>query len=322
MTLLVTGGTGFLGSYFTRYALEHGAKVVVLERYPDRARIADVLDQVTLVEGDVADPALVRSVIEDHGVDRVAHFAFILGSPAVGRMADYLAVQCDGTATVLEASRLAGVKRLVFASSVAAYGAQEAPVLTEDLRGDPVVPYGFCKSWAEALVRHYRRELGLDGVSLRYGSTYGFGRAKRGSYASGMFAPPADTHYMARVEHAAAGKAITMPADETMADFTYAEDAAQAAWLAMTVEKPSYDLYNVSAERLPVGRFTAALRRVLPYASITVRADEGAGHAHAPMNNRRLVEDLGFRPLFDLERGIEDYIERIGIAERYATEIA
>lgn len=313
MVLLVTGGTGFLGSYLTRYALTEGAaeRVVVLDRYADRAKIADLLDQVTLIEGDVADPATVRLAIEDHGVDRIAHFAFILGSPAPGQMLSYVQVQCLGTANVLEAARLTGMKRVLFASSVAAYGRQAADWLTEDMVPNPDNPYGSAKAWGEALVRHYRRELGLDALSLRFGSTYGLGRAWRGSYASGILTPPRAVHYMARVENAVRGEVIAMPRDDTLADWTYAADAAQAAWLALTAERPAHDLYNVSGDRLPVGQFTAALREALPEADIRVDESETPGNPHPPMANRRLVEDLGFRPRHDFRRGIEDYVARI-----------
>ena len=142
MTILITGGTGFLGSYLARYALTRGGedRVVILDRYAERGRIADLLDRVTLIEGDVADPATVDAAIADHGVTRVAHFAFILGSPAPDQMLPYVRVQTLGTATVLEAARKHGVERLLFASTVAAYGQQQAEVLTEELVPAPVEP--------------------------------------------------------------------------------------------------------------------------------------------------------------------------------------
>lgn len=319
MSILITGGTGFLGSYLTRYTLREGgqSRVVVLDRYPDRARIADVLDRVTVIEDDVSDPETVRSAIADHDVERIAHFAFILGSPAAGRMLPYVDVQCVGTANVLEAARLAGVRRVVLASSVAAYGKQSAEVLTEDLVADPQDLYGSCKLWTEFLARHYAETLGLDTVSLRYGSTYGLGRAWRGSYNSGLLDAPRSVHYMARIEQAARGEAIVMPADEAMADWTYAGDAAQAAWLALTAPDLPHRLYNVSGERLAVGAFTEVMRALLPDAAISVSASETPGHAHAPMANARLVADLGFAPAYDFRTGLADYLDRIAVADRY-----
>lgn len=319
MTLLITGGTGFLGSYLARHALEHGGEdhVVVLDKHADRSRVCDLLDRVTIVEGDVADEALLASVMADHDIDRVAHFAFILGSPSEGRMRPYIDVQCAGTANVLETARLAGVRRVLFASSVAAYGRQDAALLTEDLVAAPQDLYGACKLWGEAMARHYRQALGLETVSLRFGSTYGFGRAWRGSYSSGLLAPPAGTHFMARVEAACRGDAIRMPNDGSLADWTYGADAAQAAWLALTADVLPNHLYNVSAQRLPIGQFTAAMRALLPDAQITVDPAERPGNAHAPMDNARLVADLGFAPRYDFNAGLADYLARVRAGDAF-----
>jgi len=313
VTILVTGGTGFLGSYFTRHAVleQQAKKVVVFDRYIDRGRIADVLDRVTLVEGDVGDFDQLNKVIRDHGVERIAHFAFILGSPKPDMMIPYVQVQCMGTVNVFEAARAAGVDRVLFCSSVAAYGTQQASVLTEDLVVNPSNPYASCKAWCEDLGRHYNEQLGLDVVSLRFGSTYGLGRGWRGSYNSGIMDAPEQVHYMARVEDAVRGYPIELPRGDELADWTYAGDTAQAAWRALMQLKLAHDLYNVSAERRPVGDFTRILRELLPDAQITTATAEMPGNAHPLMSNERLVRDLGFAPAFSLESGVSDYIERI-----------
>lgn len=324
MTILITGGTGFLGSYLTRYALTAGRqeRVVVLDRYLEKGRIADLLDRVTLIEGDVADEVTVAAAVADHGVSRIAHFAFILGSPAVDQMLPYVRVQTLGTATVLEAARKHGIERVLFASSVAAYGRQDAEVLTEDLVPAPVEPYGASKAWGEALVRHYSDNLGLDTVALRFGSTYGLGRAARGSYRSGMLPPSGAVHYMARVEDAVRGGPITMPRDDAQADWTYAGDAAKAAWLALTAPQLPHRLYNVGAQRAPVGEFTAAIRRLLPQADIAVSDSELPGNAHKPMDSTRLRQDLGYTPDYSLEQGLADYINRVRVFDGHHAEAA
>lgn len=320
MTLLVTGGTGFLGSHFVRHALIRGGEshVVVLERHVDRSKLCDVLDRVTIVEGDVADHDALRAVIERHGVGRIAHFAFILGSPSPGMMLPWVRVQCAGTANVLETARVTGVRRVLFASSVAAYGRQNAAILTEDLVPDPQDPYGAAKRWAELLADHYTANLGLDTVTLRFGSTYGLGRGWRGSYSSGLLRPPPRLHYMARIEQAVRGEPVTMPRGDALADFTYAADAALAAWLALEAPAPSWRLYNVSSARLPIADLTRAMRTVLPGADIRTDEKEDPGNAHVPMANARLVEDLGFSPAYDLEAGLADYVERIRAADTFS----
>lgn len=324
VTLLITGGTGFLGSYLASHVAEEhpSERVVVLEKFPVPARISGVLDRVTVVEGDVTDLGTVETVVRRHHVERVAHLAFVLGGPAPGTVPAYTAVQCQGTANVLEAARRAGVSRVLFASSVAIYGPQAAAVLTEDLLVNPVGLYASAKAWGESVARHYSDEHGLDTVVLRYGSTYGLGRASRGSYASGLTGVPATVHYMARVEDAARGKDVVMPTDDAEADWLYAGDAARAAWLALTAAKLSHRVYNVGSERRPVGDFTNALRRALPGVTITSSAEELPGHAHAAMDFSRLRHDLGFRPRYDFDEGIGDYIRRVRAHDSYVTQAA
>jgi nucleoside-diphosphate-sugar epimerase len=318
MNLLITGGTGFLGSYLARYALleQKVDRLVIFDKYIDLGRIEDVLDRVTVIEGDVADTDAVRAVIEAHEIDRIAHLAFILGSPARDRMIPYVRVQALGTANVFEAARSAGVARVLFGSSVAAYGKQSSSLLTEDMLVNPTDLYGVSKAWGEAVGRHYTEQLGLEVVTLRFGSTFGLGRAWRGSYGSGLLSPPPGTHYMARVEEAVRGRAIEMPRDDAIADWTYAADAAHAAWLALSVKHLPHHLYNVCGERRRVGDFTQAMRELLPQATISV-SNEAPGNPHPAMDGTRLKADLGFEPRYTLQMGLGDYIHRIRAYDRY-----
>jgi UDP-glucose 4-epimerase len=315
LATLVTGGTGFLGSYLVRYlVLDQGQDdVVVFDRYVDRVRLGEVADDVMLIEGDIADFDAVRSVVQDCKVDRIAHFAFLVGSPLPGQLVPYARVQCGGTANVMEAARLAGVSRVVYASSVAAYGAEDdtAPsLLHEDWQGIPRGPYGAAKLWGESLGRYCTRNYGLDVITLRFSSTYGLGRAWRGSYRSGMSSSN-EHHYMARVEAAVRGQAITMPGDDQVVDWTYAADAAQAGWLALTAENPPHRLYNVQGEQRRIGDFTASLREQLPDVEITVDDTELPGTAHRFLDGARLRTDLGFTPKYPLESGVPDYVGRV-----------
>jgi nucleoside-diphosphate-sugar epimerase len=261
-------------------------------------------------------------VIDEHGIDLVAHFAFMLGSPSPGNMIPYVQVQCLGTANVFEAARAAGVKRVLFCSSVAAYGPQTASPLSEEMVVNPAEPYGSSKVWGEALGRHYTSELDLEVVSLRFGSTFGLGRAWRGSYNSGLLTLPAQSHYMARVEDAVRGRPIALPRGDAIVDWTYAADSAQAAWLALTAPRLPHHLYNVRSERRPVGDFTRLLRELMPEADIKTSESELPGHAHPSMDNSRLISDLGFTPKYPLETGLRDYISRIRAYDAYQQAVA
>lgn len=314
MALLITGGTGFLGSYLARHlTLEKGlTDIVLFDQHPVYSRIEEIRDRVTVVAGDVLQPAEILSAFKKHDVDRVIHLAFILGEPDPGRPLTYLNVQCMGTANVFEAARIHGVRRLVYASSVAVFG-HNTPTLStpanEDVAPVPDSLYGACKLWSEHVAAVYHRRYGLDTVGLRPCSVFGLGRGQRGSYASGLTPIPDQPHYMVLPERAALGEAIEMPPDEEIADWIYAADAAEAWYRALVVENPPHRVYNMRSEQRPIGDLTAHLRRLLPDATITVGTKKGSNLQL--MDNSRLVKELGFTAKYTVESGLEDYLNRV-----------
>ena len=99
-----------------------GKDLVLFDRYPNRERIADVIDDVILTTGDVTEASELAAVMKNHQIDQVFHLAAILAEPTRGQVVSYMKVMCDGTLNVFEVSRIMGVKRVVYASSVAVYG--------------------------------------------------------------------------------------------------------------------------------------------------------------------------------------------------------
>jgi len=123
MAIMITGGTGFLGSYLTRHLVHEkgitGKNLILFDRYPNKDRIADVLEQVILITGDITEPTELAAAMKTHEVDQVYHLAAILGDPTSTQVVSYMKVMCDGTLNVFETARVMGVKRVVYASSVA-----------------------------------------------------------------------------------------------------------------------------------------------------------------------------------------------------------
>ena len=258
MAVMITGGTGFLGSYLTHHLVREkgiaGKDLILFERYPNTERIADVLDDVVLIQGDITEPSELMAVIKKYEVDQVYHLAAILGDPAPTQVVSYMRVMCDGTLNVFEASRIMGIKRVVYASSVAVYGRASfrgkipGDELDEDDPPSPGSFYGMCKLYSENLAALYSRRFGLETVGLRPTSVFGLGRGARGSWASGLL-PPQGVHYMVLPELAALGKPVEMPPDDTESDWIYAADAAEAWYCAMQTPKPGRLVYNLAAER-------------------------------------------------------------------------
>ncbi len=313
MSIMITGGTGFLGSYLVRHLVQEKGitDVVLFDQYVNESRIAEVRDHISVEQGNVLEPYELLRVMQRYNVDRVVHLAFILGEPDQFKPTAYLNVQCMGTANVFEAARLHGVRRVVYASSVAVYGHNPPDwnEVTEDDAPSPNTLYGACKLWGEHIADVYTTRYGLDIVSLRPCSVLGLGRGQRGSYASGLTPIPEQPHFMVLPERAALGEAVEMPPDATPVDWLYAADAAEAWYRAAIVESPQYRVFNLRSERRQMGEMTSHLRTLLPEARITVGSE--APRSLYVMNNDRLVNDLGFKAGWTMETGMVDYLNRV-----------
>jgi UDP-glucose 4-epimerase len=309
MSILITGGTGFLGSHLTRHIVEQKGRddVVLYDSLPVLDRISGIADRITVVRGDVLEIQSLLETMQRHEVDRVVHLAYIAGGEVdPGRAVPYVRVQCLGTVNVFEAARIHGVKRVVNASSVAVYGAPNGRVASEDDPVFPDRPYAACKAWSEHMAAMFNR-WEMEIVSLRVTSSMGVGRLGRATLAQGL------THervsFMAAPELAALGRAVTMPPDDQLMDYVHAADSAEAFWCALTADELPHHVYNLRAEQRPVGDMTACMRRLLPQASISVSTEPL--QQLQLMDNTRLVSELGFEPRYPLEAGIEQYIGEV-----------
>ncbi len=168
MTILVTGGLGFVGSHFVRAAVESGARVVVLD---DRSAGSSppLPSGVEVVEGDIGDRPLVRGLIERTSADALVHFA---GKIQVGESVRlpglYFDVNFVRALSLLEAAREAGVGRVVFSSTAAVYGEPERVPIPEDSRKQPVNAYGASKLSFEHALAAFEKAYGLRWAALRY----------------------------------------------------------------------------------------------------------------------------------------------------------
>ena len=167
MSILVTGGAGFIGRHTAKLLHASGLEPVVLDNLSTGRR--DETGWGPFVEGDISDVALVRSVLRDHAVTAVIHLA---ASAHVGdsmaRPDAYYRNNVCGTASLLEAISAEGVMQLVFASSCSVYGNSASTAAHED---EPVIPmssYGESKLVTERALPWYQLAFGLKWVALRY----------------------------------------------------------------------------------------------------------------------------------------------------------
>ena len=168
MRVLVTGGAGYVGSVSAERLVAAGHEVTVLDSFM-RGRRAAVPAEARLVDGDVADRALVESILRDNRIDAVLHCAGrSLAPESVTDPAIYFATNVVGGIGLLDAMRAAGVSRIVFSSSAAVYGVADTAVLEENHPLRPINGYGETKRAFEGALDWYTRAYEMAAVSLRY----------------------------------------------------------------------------------------------------------------------------------------------------------
>ncbi|MBW1714020.1 MAG: NAD(P)-dependent oxidoreductase, partial [Deltaproteobacteria bacterium] len=182
MRILVTGGSGFIGQRVVGKFLDKGHRVVIMSRQRSSGGIKD--ENLTVCGGDLrVFPDLMKIVVENE-IDRVVHVAYAL--TAEGEANPLMAIQVNalGASHVFEAARLAGAKRVVFCSSIAAYAPPELygdrPVQEDEDLMKPVSIYGMTKVLNEFMASRFEDRYGTEIPSLRISAVYGTGRADRG----------------------------------------------------------------------------------------------------------------------------------------------
>ncbi|NNM86397.1 MAG: SDR family oxidoreductase [Phycisphaerales bacterium] len=183
--VLVTGGGGFIGSHLVRGLLDQGADVRVLDNFShgSRANLTEVASKIEIMEGDITSWPDCRRAVD--GCAMVFHLAALGSVPgSVDDAMGYNSVNINGTLQVLDACRKAGVRRVVYSASSAAYG--DSPLLpkTEDMMPSPKSPYAVGKLAGEYYLRVYAAVYGLSGVSLRYFNVFGPRQNSKSQYAA------------------------------------------------------------------------------------------------------------------------------------------
>ena len=169
-TILVTGGAGYIGSHAVLALREAGYEVVILDNlvYGHRDIVETVL-KVELIQGDIADRALLDQIFKSREFAAVMHFAaYAYVGESVGQPAKYYRNNVTGTLTLLEAMCDAGIKNFVFSSTCATYGVPEQIPISEDQPQQPINPYGMTKLMVEHILDDFDRAYDLRSVRFRY----------------------------------------------------------------------------------------------------------------------------------------------------------
>jgi len=299
---LVTGGAGFIGSNIVAALVAEGERVRVLDDLStgmwENLEGIDALDRVERIRGDIRDPESVAKAVA--GVEVVFHQAALGSVPrSVEDPITSDAVNVGGTVTVLEGSRRAGVRRVVFAASSSAYG--ETPTLPkhEDMAPMPLSPYAVTKLACESYCRVFSSIHGLETICLRYFNVFGPHQTPEGPYAAAI---------PRFVDAAISGRPIRIFGDgEQTRDFCYVDNAVRANLLAASSKrKLSGEIVNIAGgRRVSLNDLCAAIGHALgrPLA-VEHGAPRPGDVRHSLADVSRAGALLGYEPSVRWEDGL------------------
>jgi threonine 3-dehydrogenase len=313
MSVLITGGTGFIGAKLARSMVERGEEVILFDLLPRIDRIPDIKDKVTVVQGDLKVWPEVLNVIKDNNVEGIFHLGGMLSVACEASPWAAFEANVAGTMHVLEAARLFKVKRVLFASTAATYSLGVPEVITEYTLQRPTSIYGTGKLYGELLGRFYRRKFGLDFRCLRYFQVMG----------PAATPPPATEHYYYMIQDATLGKPYQCRVSEDIASpITYFKDGVRAAEMLYyapenQIKTVCYNVVGISQAKT-AGELARAIKRFIPEAEITFKPDPQLMKAFKDILSVEEVDDScaweewGWQPLYtDLEGVVADFIDEV-----------
>jgi nucleoside-diphosphate-sugar epimerase len=309
MAYLVTGGKGFIGCYVVKQLLDKGEDVVSYDLGLGPSIVDWILTEeeqkrVKWVGGDITDALNLLNVCKQNSVQKIVHLASFQIPAANANPA--LAVQniCGGTVNTFEAARILGLKRVIWASSIAIFGPEEAyrkagvlnaetieKGLPNDARQISTSVYGASKTYCEFMAKYYHDTYGVESIAFRFSAVYGLGRlVGKSSFTTTM------------IEAAALGKPYLVPCSDDTVDWQYVEDIARLIVLALDAPMPKTLAFNTKGDVRPVMEGVKYLQALAPEAKFTFEG--GKFGVFWRLDTSVLEAELGFKPEYNLEKGI------------------
>jgi threonine 3-dehydrogenase len=308
MNVLVTGGCGFIGLKLAKNLLGKKHSVYLMDVSSEPLKKHPELDKVTFIPGNVTCQAHLVNAIKDFKVQWLVHLAARLSAPSEEDPWSTFEVNVRGTYHALEAARICGVERFVFTSSLASYGLHLPSVVDDETIQRPIGMYGVTKVFGEQLGRFYRRRFGLDFRCIRYAQIIG----------PGVKTPGVAQCMPMVIEAAAKGEPFEMWIEEESAmPLLYYKDGIEATSCLLHAPKENIVTigYNLAGIKVSCIDLVRAIRAIVPEARITFAPDPAkvAIVKTIPVNidDSRLQKETGYKPGFDLQRAVKDFIQEV-----------
>ena len=298
-------GAGLVGCNFAREMKDRGHNVVLYDLSPNEAYIRNVAGDMPVVRANMQDLSALIETMQEHKIETVFQSAFLIGQPLNSRPYDGVRANVNGSLAVIEAIRLTGARRLIFAGTFGVYDFNRNPQqpIKEDF---PVIGghlYLSSKLASEELLGAFANWYQIEFATVRFAQIYGYGH-----YAAGDLAGPAMHEVLS---DAMAGNQVKIdPGVLSYNDYIYAKDVGHG--VALACEKPlNHRLYHLGSGSLCSPDDVAdAIREVIPGANIEVLKEPVVGpfwRHEQILDLTRVRDELGYEPRYGLVAGLREF---------------
>ncbi|MEE9192082.1 MAG: NAD-dependent epimerase/dehydratase family protein [Candidatus Aerophobetes bacterium] len=308
MNVLITGGTGFIGSHLARFLHKKGENVTLFDIEPDLGLVDDIKCELGLVKGDLACLSDLLSAVKNNKVEIIYHTGALLSAKAEKYPVAGFRTNLIGTFNVLEAARLFDVEMVIFPSSIAAFGEGVSNPVPNEAYQRPTTMYGVAKVAGEILGEYYHRRFEVNFRCLRLPSVVGPGRGSGGvsAYSTLMIEKPArGESYQVYV-----GQNSRMP-------ILYIKDALRAfSGLQKADEaKLKRRVYNIGGISPTAGQIAESVRRHVKGARLEFNPDRGMQEIvdswPEALDETRAREEWGWVVKYRLDDMVEDFVKEV-----------
>ena len=297
MAVLITGGSGLIGTYITKELLTRREEIVVYDLKPPADETG-----ISFVNGTVTDKDRLVNTCKKYAVDKVVHLAALLQFGCEQRPSDAIEINVLGTLNLLEVARRLNIKRFVFASSGAVYGPIENDMIETSPIFQGISLYGATKHLCEILGSRYQELYGISFIALRY----------LGVYGPGEVSSPGMAEVFKRIESSISGKdvVITEAGPNEKRHFTFVKDAACAAALALEAPLEDSRVFNIAGGDdcyVTFQEFYQTIKKLCPSAGNVLFQGKGQNRGRVDISAARA--ELSYQPRYTLEMGIQEDID-------------
>jgi nucleoside-diphosphate-sugar epimerase len=309
MTTMVIGA-GLVGSQIARILVEDGERPVLMDHAAQPKAIGEIVpvDKVTLIQGDVLSPMSIMSALNANAITSVIHTAAYPLLTLGAQRDPYAAINLNimGTVNVLEAARLAGIKRVVVSSSSVlnnflSGGEDNSDFMREEGFPRPTTFYAATKQAVESLGINYARWCGIEFAGMRYGAVFGPWNGAGGGGPSNMVRDA--------MRQAMAGEEVVLPA--TAQEWVYSKDAARGTVLALRAKDLGTRIFNITMGALTTPEeMAAAIGAAFPGAKVKLATPQTSAlsmsNARRNANLTRSKSVIGYEPQYKLVDAVKD----------------